>query len=469
MGNIEGFLARCIEAREAVMRMREPLVVHHYDCDGITSGSIVMGSLEKMGKQYRAQSVRKLDTEFLSTISHEPDIIFVDLGSGTADIDSLPGNVVVIDHHQQKSSAHLQANPHAFGFDGGTDISAAGCAYFVFEEFVELGIVGAVGDVQAPLRNLNKIMLDRAVEQGAISVEKDIMLFGRNSRPLKQFLLYADEPYLPGITGQDDACGALLQELGIEQKQKSATHGAVQGEGGAGERWRTYSDLSFDERRALVSSLAKLVAMRSSPEAASRLVGDTYNLLRMPQGTLLRDASEFSTLLNACGRNDRPELGVSVCLQRKGAYEESSALLAEHRKNLRAGIEFASKNTQDIGKFLLLDARGVISDSIIGVVAGMLFAGSRQKPILALSLEATGVENSGRNFSASEAAASKPKIKLSTRGTRKLVEAGLNLGKILSECCAQVGGVGGGHNIAAGASIPDEKLDEFLKEFASRL
>jgi len=437
MGNIDGFLAHCAEARGAVMRMREPLVVHHFDCDGITSGAIVAGSLEKMGKPYRAQSVRKLDAEFLASISQESEIIFVDLGSGTADIDALTGNVVVIDHHQPKSNSHLQANPHAFGFDGGTDISAAGCAYFVFEEFVELGVVGAVGDVQAPLRSLNKIMLDLAVTQGAISVEKDILLFGRNSRPLKQFLLYADEPYLPGITGQDDACNALLQELDIPQKD--------------GERWRIYSDLSFDERRALVSSLAKLVAMRSTPEAANRLVGDTYNLLRMPQGTLLRDASEFSTLLNACGRNGRPELGVSVCLQRQGAYEESSVLLAEHRKNLRAGIEFASKNTQDIGKFLLLDARGIIPDSIIGVVAGMLFAGSRQKPIIALSLEAPG------------------RIKLSTRGTRALVEAGLNLGKILSECCAQVGGVGGGHNIAAGATIPEEKLDEFLKEFATRL
>jgi len=437
MVNEQAFLARCAEAKEAVARMRQPLMVHHYDCDGITSGAIVAGSLEKMGKPYRTQSVRKLDPAFLSSIAHEPEIIFVDLGSSTQEIESLSGNVVVIDHHQQKTISHLQANPHAFGFDGGTDISAAGCAYFVFREFVELGVVGAVGDVQQPLRSLNALMLSEAISQVAVAVEKDILLFGRNSRPLKQFLLYADEPYLPGITGQEDACDALLRELGIEQKN--------------GEKWRTYSDLSFEERRTLVSSLAELLAMRSSPEAASRLVGETFTLKRMPQGTLLRDASEFSTLLNACGRNGRPELGVSVCLQRAGAYGDAQALLAEHRKNLRAGIEFASKNTNDLGKFLFLDARGAIPDSIIGVVAGMLFAGTRQKPILALSTEEPG------------------KIKLSTRGTRKLVEAGLNLGKILSECCAQVGGVGGGHNIAAGATIPEEKLTDFLKEFAARV
>ncbi len=437
MGNEQGFLARCGEAAEAILRMQHPLVVHHYDCDGISSGAIVAGSLEKAGKSCKMLSVRKLDSEFLASIAKEPEVVFVDLGSSTAETESLPGNVVVIDHHQQKTNAHLQANPHEFGFDGGTDISAAGCAYFVFREFAELGIVGAVGDVQAPLRSLNALMLSEAVNQGAVMVEKDILLFGRNSRPLKQFLLYADEPYLPGITGQGEACDALLAELAIEQKD--------------GERWRTYLNLSFDERQRLVSSLAELLAMRSSPEAANRLVGETFTLNRMPQGTLLRDASEFSTLLNACGRNGRPELGVSVCLQRAGAYDEAQSLLAEHRKNLRAGIVFASKNTADLGKFLFLDARGTIQDSIIGVVAGMLFAGSRQKPILALSLEETG------------------KIKLSTRGTRKLVESGLNLGKILSECCAQVGGVGGGHNIAAGASIPGEKLEEFLHEFASRL
>jgi RecJ-like exonuclease len=142
---------------------------------------------------------------------------------------------------------------------------------------------------------------------------------------------------------------------------------------------------------------------------------------------------------------------VDVCLSRPGAYEQARILLAEHRRNLRNGIEFAMKNAQDFGKFLLIDGRGVISDSIIGVVAGMLFPGARSKPVLALSLEES------RN------------IKLSTRGTRKLVEHGLNLGKILSESCAAVGGVGGGHNIAAGATIPADRLDEFLKEFAKRV
>ena len=437
MGDREGFLQRCAEARDAVARMEKPLLVNHYDCDGLTSGSIAASWLEANGKPYEMRTIRKLDPAFISSISGEKEVIFVDLGSGSPFVDELKGNVVILDHHQVACKAHLQANPHLFGFDGGSEISAAGCAYFTFRTNADLGIVGAVGDIQYPMRSLNRLMLEEAVSSGEVSFATDLTLFGRNSRPLTQLLSFADDPYLPGLTGQDDACINFLSDLGIPLKD--------------GEKWRTYSSLSLDEKKRLVSSLAELLAIRISPDAAARLTGEVYTLLKRPQGTELSDAHEFSTMLNACGRNSRPELGVSVCLGRAGAYDEAKVLLAQHRRNLRAGIEFASRNVQDYGKFLLIDGRGIIADSIIGVIAGMVFAGTRSKPILALSTEESGA------------------IKLSTRGTRKLVENGLNLSKILTECCAAVGGVGGGHNIAAGATIPADKLEDFLKEFAKRV
>lgn len=437
MGNFEAFKKRCEEAFETASRMRNPLIVHHYDADGITSGALAASWFERDKKPYRMKCVRKLDQEFVSSLQHEQNIIFTDLGSGSAFVDELKGSVVIIDHHEALAKGHLQANPHLFGFDGGTELSAAGCAYFVFSVSSDLGITGSVGDMQYPLVSLNRAMLDEAVEKGEASISTDLLLFGRNSRPLQQLLLYADEPYLPGLTGQPDACAGFLVDLNIPLKWE--------------EKWRVYNDLSQQEKTRLVSSLAELLSIRASPEAASSLVGEVYCLTGRPEGTELRDASEFSTLLNACGRNGQPELGVRVCLSKPGAYEEARALLLEHRKNLRAGIEFAMKNTVDLGKFLFLDARGAIPDSIIGVVAGMFFPGTRKKPMLALSLEESG------------------KIKLSTRGTKKLVAAGLDLGKILSESCAAVGGVGGGHNIAAGATIPNDKLEEFLLEFSKRL
>jgi RecJ-like exonuclease len=437
VGNQQAFFTRCQEAFDSIQRMENPLVVHHYDCDGISSGSIAASWFEKAKKPYRLKTVRKVDEALIQTILHEPSVIFIDLGSGAAPVEGLKGEVVIIDHHQPAHNSHLQANPHIFGFDGGIELSASGCAFFVFKQAVDLGIVGAVGDIQNPLRSLNRIMLEEAISEGKAEAKTDLMLFGKNSRPLRQLLLYADEPYLPGLTSHDDECEKFLKSIGLSEK--------------SGDKWRTYSDLSHEEKRTLVSAIAEHLSARSSSDAALRLVGEVYTLLSRPEGTELRDAQEFSTILNACGRNDRPDLGVSVCLSRKGAYKEAQELLAIHRKNLRDGISFAMRNTQDVGKFYLLDARGIIPDSIIGVVAGMVFPGARSKPIVALSLDEEG------------------KIKISTRGTRKLVESGLNLGAALSGACASVGGAGGGHNIAAGATIPSDKLDAFLLEFAKRV
>ncbi|MGD9963665.1 MAG: DHH family phosphoesterase, partial [Thermoplasmata archaeon] len=54
------------------------------------------------------------------------------------------------------------------------------------------------------------------------------------------------------------------------------------------------------------------------------------------------------------------------------------------------------------------------------------------------------------------------KIKVSTRGTKYLVSKGLDLSSGLKRAAEKVGGNGGGHSVAAGATIPESKLDEFL-------
>ncbi|MEM4348440.1 MAG: DHH family phosphoesterase [Candidatus Anstonellaceae archaeon] len=417
--------------------MQDPLIVHHYDCDGISSGSIVASWFELRKAKYRMLTVKKLDEQIISSLKNEPNLIFVDLGSSTPSIDQLSSNIIIIDHHQPQSKAHLQANPHFFGFDGGSEASASACAYFVFRQAPEIGITGAVGDIQYPLQSLNRIMLHEAQQAGLAEAKIDLRLFGRNSRPLIQLLSYADDPYLPGLTGNEEACASFLSQLNIPLKDNS--------------EWRCYSDLSENEKQKLVSALADLLSARISPQAAEKLVGEVYIFPKKPQKTELADASEFSTLLNACGRNGQYGLGVAVCLSKENAYEKAKILLAQHRKNLREGLAFALKNTQDFGKFFFLDGRGAIKDTIIGVIAGMLYPGGKSKPVLAIADESPGM------------------IKISTRGSKELVEAGLNLGVVLSQACAAVGGSGGGHNIAAGATIPADRLEDFLKEFASRL
>jgi single-stranded-DNA-specific exonuclease len=65
-------------------------------------------------------------------------------------------------------------------------------------------------------------------------------------------------------------------------------------------------------------------------------------------------------------------------------------------------------------------------------------------------------------FAESTEYADTPKMKASARGTQDLVARGMDLSVAMRASAEKVGGVGGGHNIAAGATIPSDKRDEFL-------
>ncbi len=53
-------------------------------------------------------------------------------------------------------------------------------------------------------------------------------------------------------------------------------------------------------------------------------------------------------------------------------------------------------------------------------------------------------------------------IKVSSRTTDNMVEKGVNLGVIMNQASNNFNGSGGGHNIAAGATIPFDQKDNFI-------
>ncbi len=439
------FLARAAECREAVERMRAPLIVNHYDCDGLTSGSIAAAFLEEKKISYRIKTIRKLDEALLDEIRGEKEIIFTDLGGGQDGVQELAGEVVIFDHHQiAPKNSRLQLNAHLFGIDGGTQMCGATTAYWGLRVLPEAAIVGAVGDIQAPMQGPNRMLLQDFVGKNIVEAPIDLRLYGRMSRPLPQLLAYADEPYLPGLGGHEERCVQFLQGIGANFGK------STDAENKSG--WKTYNQLDAEEKKRLIGALASHMAEASGGKfPGEKLVGETYLFPRFISTPELYEAGEFSTLMNACGRHDQPQLGIDICLGRAGALEKGRALLLLHRRALRDGVDYAYRVVRDWGPFLFLDGRGVIDDGLIGVVAGMVYPGGRTKPILAVALDASG------------------KIKVSTRGTKKLVNNGLNLGLALREACTPLGGAGGGHAIAAGASVPADKLNEFLALFSKAI
>ncbi len=97
------------------------------------------------------------------------------------------------------------------------------------------------------------------------------------------------------------------------------------------------------------------------------------------------------------------------------------------------------------------DAGNKIRETIVGIVAGMSISlVNSNVPIIAFADSEGGV-------------------KVSSRGNQELIRKGLNLGEAISEAAGVVGGAGGGHDIAAGAFIPRESKQEFLRILNSKI
>ncbi len=431
------FLDRCAEAREFLRAHDDYLVVHHYDADGLSSGAVVSAGLELMGKKYNRVCYRKLTDKEIQAVKDAPlkNVIFVDLGSGKAEeLEQLDKNILIIDHHQGVENSLLQVNPRYHGIDGSREMSASSAAYFVmgYPQLAGMASVGSVGDMQYPFIGWNRRMLEEGIEAGVIKAYHDLSMFGRVSRPLITFISTSLDPYLPGLTGNEESTAFFFNSLRIPLKE--------------GDRWRTYMDLTEEEKMRLRSALVIHMCSYGRCSSTKRLISEVYELTGYPMGSEMRDAKEFSTLLNATGRHGKPDLGVETLLQKPGAYEQAKKLLEYHRRVIREGIEYALEKVVDLGVFYFVDGRGVIPGSVIGIVAGMLYGAlDTSKPVIAVADDPEG------------------SIKVSTRGNARLIAKGLNLGKALHKVCEEGGlGVGGGHDVAAGATIAPDSLDVFL-------
>ncbi|MEA1984264.1 MAG: DHH family phosphoesterase [Euryarchaeota archaeon] len=446
---MDNMILRASQCADEIHKHSKVQCVSHIDADGITSASIMCTALKRAGIEYDIRFVRQLDEAIcdeLGSQDHEL-VIFTDLGSGQiGHIRNNRINSVIVDHHRPQGDIDNHLNPHLFGINGSVEISGAGTSYILASQLgnnidlAGLAIVGAIGDMQnrkyGKLVSLNREILDEGIKNNIVAAKTDITLFGKQTRPLYKLLQYASDPYLPGLTGSEDACIEFLHDAGMRFAKD--------------EKWRRWIDLTDDEKKRIISILMQYGLSNGLPAyKVSRLVGEGYLLLNETEGTEMRDATEFSTLLNATGRYEHANVGMSVCMgDRDAGYEQASSLLKIHRKNLVDGLNFVKEQGMtQLDHLQYFDAGDRIPDTIVGIVAGMSYSisGNRRVPIIAFADKDDG-------------------YKVSARGNQDLVRRGLDLSMALETICSQLGGAGGGHDIAAGATVPFGKKDEFIQK-----
>ncbi len=435
-------------------------LVSHVDSDGLTAASILAKALKRLGVGFQIRVILQVDEESLTDAlaGASTFIVFTDLGSGSLSlIKEIVGTrrAMILDHHQPLGSESREAvfhvNPHLFGIDGQREISGSGVAYLTAKamdagnlDLSYLAIVGALGDLQdkneeRALLGLNRLIVQDAQDRGLVKVDKDLLFFGRETRPLHKALVSTTNPFIPGLSGEEGQCLDFLTGIGISLKED--------------DKWKVPAALTDEEKKTLFNHIVAFMAEKGFTSAASvNLIGTVYTFTMENRFTPLRDAREFSSLLNACSRVGKPGLGLSIALgdRREKIMVEADQTLAEYRRSLAQYMEALTGNPDRIRELegiYIIKTEDLVSDRILSVVLSLISAlplFNHPKPIIGTAPSRGG------------------KLKVSARCSDAMANQGVNLGVILEQAAETVGGRGGGHVVAAGAVIPVERRDEFL-------
>jgi len=408
-------------------------VISHYDADGITAASILCKALHRAGYKFHASLMRNPFDKGLARVSKEDNdlIIFLDMGLGQIDtIEKMNCKCIIVDHHQflkEKTSENvLQIAAHLCGINGNYEacgstltLSLAKALYPKNKDLVGLALVGANGDKQyiGGFKGYNKDVIDEALKDGLIKENVGIKIYGEN---LSNALYYSIDPYFSGISGNKKAISDLLGKLELNKDTE-------------------FEDLNNEEIKKLQSSLM-LVLIEKKLE---QNILDTVIRKRYYSASIGYEFERYADLIDSCGKGGNRGLGFSVAMGDK----ESIKKAFEHEKEYKQKILDELLRLEEEGFQEKKSIRYFYSNesSLGGVIGGiaMNYILDCEKALLSVVKK-------------------DDELHVSCRGTQYLVKKGLDLGSAMKVARDKFNGHGGGHAIAAGATISSDKEKEFL-------
>ena len=413
--------------KESVIR-----IISHNDADGISSAAVIANALAEENVQFHTTIIPRLKEDIVNQLRHEKYDLFIfsDMGSAFVDeFNTYKTDVIIADHHQvndtEAESNVVHINPHLFGIDGSKDLCGAGSSYLAVRELGKkhlayFALVGAFGDMQGQggFTGVNQLILNDALESGTLEIHEGLKIVSKSSEPIFKSLTYTFSPPLPGISGDLEGAQEFLERMNLSYGIK-------------------FTDLEDEEKDLLKDAL-----MEVNPD----IFGDCYTVPK--EVPLLRDLEEYSYILDACGKNKKQGLGLSIALGEKDkALDAALRLQREYRDQIVKGIEWIKRE----GAVQLSDIQYLYSeDKVLKSVMGTIASIGLSVNLLDNSKPVIGLSRLHKD------------IKISGRTTREMVSKGVDLGSALRDSSNNFGGQGGGHDIAAGAMIPYESKDNFL-------
>ncbi len=392
-------------------------VISHNDADGITSAGLICNALLRAGIPFQASLLKRLDESVINGLTGP--VVFCDMGSGKPELISrIKGDCFVLDHHRPVGTLScMHLNPHLYGIDGAFELSAAGTVYSVVRhmgdnfDLAGLALVGAMGDRQGMI-GANRTILEDAIASGAVEVKPGLKM--SEDGPLEDVFQNSIEPLLD-FTGDPEKTRKFLDDLKIK---------------GNVER------LEKDELARLCTALTLKLLMQGS-FAADSILGDVIRL----RHEVVENSLQMVQLLNACGNRDVPGLGLTLCLRDRSALGEARKLAQEYKSHILREMNILRVQNKVMANIRYLKRENMEAGSIVsGLGIRYLYT---DMPLITLNHK-------------------DDMVKISARGTKPLIARGLDLSVAMRKAAEAVGGAGGGHTIASGASIPPGAEERFL-------
>ncbi len=529
-GDVQAFRDRAAGLAARIGKARSVAIFSHIDADGVSSAAIAYRAVERAGASPKVHFLRSLGDREIDLINNcGEDLAWVcDLGAGSyRSLDR--SHCIITDHHHIFGSGQSfldlfgsmdnMLNPEEFGFEGSTQLSGAGCTYFVAREIdpanvdlAYLAIVGAVGDLQDKKAGrlagpLHSSIIGDAAGTGVLQVvENDLPFFGWATRTAAAMIAFSNDLKAIGCECTFSDVNLMFKAHGVNT-YRGRRVASIKDENLS--KYYSWSELEEGTRSILKIALRNsLQRMGKDPAVLDALLGDVYLFPSFPVGSASREAKEFATMLNASGRylHVRSEAGtggeraapegeertegfqgeliIKACLDPVSFSSDAMSRIGNHRENLKKGLDeihsiVAMEHIQYIkGRIDSPENKNrsrytlTAEDTILGIIVGMAldqkpngdgprFAVREDLPLIAMaemSDDAYSTEETG-----TEKAPSGERVKVSGRMKRDLADRGVHLGEAMKQAAMQVKGVGGGHNVAAGATIPKKKIKTFLE------
>jgi single-stranded-DNA-specific exonuclease len=303
------------------------LVISIPSPDGIAASSIIFQTLQRLGVKCVLRNTTNL-TDCLHvgySISDEYDLcLLLDFEHESAEKldNTLQDKWLLIRHLSNEITPESNdeygrriLTVNKYGLDGRSEITTAGICYLLSiildaknTDLSVLAVLSSLGERQdrgegRSLLGINAEIAKTSESQGLLrSQSDDLMMVGREWRPIHEAIALTRFPYIDGLTWNLQRAKSIVENSGITLRDNG--------------KWRVFAELLDQEKWSIYEGITKFVATNSGTEILplEGIRGMSYTLLKEDKGTPLRDAREYSDLLGICGKVQESGVAISVCL-----------------------------------------------------------------------------------------------------------------------------------------------------------